>query len=111
MLAVYNTATICAHNDPFKCGLRLEPGTPRFVVLRVIYIAPDAEWAGFSLFVCALPPHTRTLENYGQEMHFGEGVTRTSARNYEILGLLKELAKIFKFHIFKLLLHILSNFY
>ncbi|CAB3378676.1 Hypothetical predicted protein [Cloeon dipterum] len=25
MLAVYNTATICAHHDPFKCGLRLEP--------------------------------------------------------------------------------------
>lgn len=26
MLAVYNGATICAYNDPFRCGLRLYPG-------------------------------------------------------------------------------------
>ncbi|CAD6233911.1 GSCOCG00007388001-RA-CDS [Cotesia congregata] len=26
MLAIYNSATICAHNDPFRCGLRLYPG-------------------------------------------------------------------------------------
>nr|CAD7402926.1 unnamed protein product [Timema poppensis] len=25
MLTVYDTATICAYNDPFKCGLKLEP--------------------------------------------------------------------------------------
>ncbi|KAG8040987.1 hypothetical protein G9C98_001975 [Cotesia typhae] len=25
MLAIYNSATICAHNDPFRCGLRLYP--------------------------------------------------------------------------------------
>lgn len=25
MLAVYNTAEICAYNEPFKCGLHLQP--------------------------------------------------------------------------------------
>ncbi|XP_046420829.1 angiotensin-converting enzyme [Neodiprion pinetum] len=25
MLSIYNSATICAHNDPFRCGLRLYP--------------------------------------------------------------------------------------
>lgn len=25
MLAVYNNAEICAYNEPFKCGLRLQP--------------------------------------------------------------------------------------
>ncbi|KAK9881011.1 hypothetical protein WA026_014354 [Henosepilachna vigintioctopunctata] len=25
MLSVYNSATICAHNEPFRCGLRLQP--------------------------------------------------------------------------------------
>ena len=26
MLAVFNGATTCAYNEPFRCGLRLEPG-------------------------------------------------------------------------------------
>jgi peptidyl-dipeptidase A len=26
MLAIYNAATICAYNDPFRCGLHLYPG-------------------------------------------------------------------------------------
>lgn len=26
MLAVFNSATTCAYNEPFRCGLRLEPG-------------------------------------------------------------------------------------
>lgn len=26
MLAVYNSASICAFDEPLKCGLRLEPG-------------------------------------------------------------------------------------
>lgn len=26
MLAVYNSATICAHREPLRCGLRLDPG-------------------------------------------------------------------------------------
>ena len=25
MLAVYNTAAVCAYNEPFRCGLRLQP--------------------------------------------------------------------------------------
>lgn len=25
MLAVYNTAEVCAYNEPFKCGLHLQP--------------------------------------------------------------------------------------
>lgn len=25
MLAIYNTASICGYNDPFHCGLRLQP--------------------------------------------------------------------------------------
>lgn len=25
MLTVYNTASICALNEPFRCGLRLQP--------------------------------------------------------------------------------------
>lgn len=25
MLTVYNTASICAQNEPFRCGLRLQP--------------------------------------------------------------------------------------
>lgn len=25
MLAVYNSAEICAYNEPFKCGLHLQP--------------------------------------------------------------------------------------
>lgn len=27
MLAVYNSASICAFDEPLKCGLRLDPGT------------------------------------------------------------------------------------
>lgn len=26
MLEIYNSATICAYNEPLRCGLRLEPG-------------------------------------------------------------------------------------
>lgn len=25
MLSVYNSANICAYNEPFRCGLRLQP--------------------------------------------------------------------------------------
>jgi len=26
MLAVYNSASVCAFDEPLKCGLRLDPG-------------------------------------------------------------------------------------
>lgn len=25
MLAIYNSASVCAYNEPFRCGLRLQP--------------------------------------------------------------------------------------
>ncbi|EFN73268.1 Angiotensin-converting enzyme, partial [Camponotus floridanus] len=34
MLAVYNGATICAYNDPFRCGLRLYPGNISQITLN-----------------------------------------------------------------------------
>ena len=34
MLAIYNAATICAYNDPFRCGLRLYPGNTSRIMLN-----------------------------------------------------------------------------
>ncbi|CAG9818310.1 unnamed protein product [Phaedon cochleariae] len=31
MLSIYNTASVCAFNDPFKCGLRLQPDLSRIM--------------------------------------------------------------------------------
>ncbi|XP_043273718.1 angiotensin-converting enzyme [Venturia canescens] len=31
MLSIYNSATICAYNDPFRCGLRLYPDVSRIM--------------------------------------------------------------------------------
>nr|CAD7259647.1 unnamed protein product [Timema shepardi] len=45
MLTVYDTATICAYNDPFKCGLKLEPD-PTLLSLVLDWIEDDGE-SGF----------------------------------------------------------------
>jgi hypothetical protein len=43
MLSVYNGATTCAYNEPFKCGLRLEPGKSTAVIM-----SPTADEPGFA---------------------------------------------------------------
>lgn len=42
MLAVYNSASICAFDEPLKCGLRLDPGIvlilcsqKHFIIFRI----------------------------------------------------------------------------
>lgn len=38
MLEIFNSATICAYNEPLRCGLRLEPGELIFLLFHVYKI-------------------------------------------------------------------------
>lgn len=38
MLAIFNSATICAYNDPLNCDLRLEPGKLFPNIYIIVYL-------------------------------------------------------------------------